>query len=153
MNQLIDQLLHELSQITIPTRSRANISFSRIRSITFGQVYHQFTYRIPQPSIFNSRFPKIWDLIQQLGKIIANNIPWTSVQLNHNVVCGPHIDKNNSGYSVIVSFGNYTGNNLVINEVEYNTNRNPLCFDGHQPHYNTPQLNGDKYSLTFFSLK
>lgn len=150
MDSIIDQLEAELSHITIPTRLRKNVSQDRIRSITFGQVYQPFHEQTPQPSVFNSKMPRIWELLQELGKLLP--IPWNAVQLNHNVVCGPHIDKNNQGNSVIISFGNYTGNDLVINGQIFNTKRNPLLFDGKNVHYNTPQVSGNKYSLVYFTV-
>lgn len=150
MEDLIEELEFELCNTSVPTNVRRNISLQRVRSITFGQVIHRGHGKGPQPSRFNAKLPKIWSLLQELGKIVAKDIPWKSIQLNHNVVCQAHTDGNNAGLSVVISFGKYTGNNIVIDNKEYNTFMNPVTFDGRDMHYNTPQLSGDKYSLVFF---
>ena len=54
--------------------------------------------------------------------------------------------------SLLVSFGEYTGCNIVVNEKKYDANCRPVVFNGalHE-HYNTDDLEGTKYSLVYFS--
>lgn len=150
MNRIIDQLEAELLRTNIPKMRRYNVSAETVRSITFGKVYQPFHKKVMKDAIYNNSMPRIWSLIQELGALLP--MKFTSVQLNHNVCCKPHIDGKNSGLSVIISFGTYTGNDLVVGDQIYNTNRTPTMFDGRQIHSNTPQLSGNKYSLVFFNI-
>lgn len=149
--QITDLLFKFLERIIVPLGyTRKNVSNVGIRSITFGKVRKLFKKIEDDDSIYNTKFPEIWNLIQFLGQIM--NIKFTSVQLNKNVVCLPHKDKNNEGDSVIISFGDYSGGCLVYNGKVYDTLR-PLIFDGRKEHYNTEITNGTKYSLVFFNIK
>lgn len=77
----------------------------------------------------------------------------TTIHVNNNVVCPRHLDPSNSGSSVIVSFGDYEGCDLVIEGYgTFNTNLKPILFNGAKLyHYNTPLISGNKYSLVFFN--
>jgi hypothetical protein len=100
---------------------------------------------------FSKKNPIIHDEIFRLGESICP-FRFTSVHLNHNTQCPPHFDSKNAGESVIVSFGDYEGCNLVVNGVEYNARHQPLTFNGScLLHYNTPLLSGNKYSLVFYN--
>jgi hypothetical protein len=51
-----------------------------------------------------------------------------------------------------VSFGEYEGCNIVIENKEYNTNCNPVIFNGAEmEHWNSDLIGGNKYSLVYFS--
>ena len=152
MNRILDLLLLELERITVPLNLKENISIEKVRSQTFGVVCPKYGKKIPKAAVSNTKYSRIYNLLLQLGNVIAFPIDWTSIQLNNNVVCKPHIDKNNKGLSVIVSFGDYSGNNLVISNKQFDTYKRPLLFDGSQVHYNTPQKAGCKYSLTYFTI-
>ena len=53
--------------------------------------------------------------------------------------------------SILLSFGDYTGCNIVINGDKYDANRQPIMFNGSLlEHYNSDDLVGNKYSLVFF---
>jgi hypothetical protein len=152
MEYYINHLLVELSQITVPLKERYNVNEEKVRSIAFGEITPRFGKKIPKLSKISEKYPEIWKLIWRLGEVIATDIDWTSVQLNHNVTCQPHVDKNNKGLSVIVSFGNYCGSNLVIDNREFDTYKNPVIFDGSLIHFNTQELEGNKYSLVYFTI-
>jgi len=96
--------------------------------------------------------PLIYDEVFRLGKLLCP-IPFSSVLINNNTVCGKHKDKNNAGKSMLVSIGDYTGCKIVIEGVEYDTNYTPIIFDGcmHE-HWNTDDLVGNKYSLVFYNI-
>ena len=53
---------------------------------------------------------------------------------------------------MLVSFGNYEGGNIVIEPYgELSAKYHPIIFNGSELyHYNTPILNGTKYSLVFY---
>ena len=102
---------------------------------------------LSRPSVINT---EIWEEILRIGDIITPFI-WTSCHLNNNVTCPPHKDDKNVGDSLLVSFGDYTGSNIVVNNVLYNAKNKPLLFNGAEnEHYNTDDLVGNKYSLIYY---
>lgn len=71
--------------------------------------------------------------------------------MNHNLVCPPHRDKANQSMSLLVSFGEYAGGEIVIDGIKHNSYHNPIQFDGATlEHWNEP-IQGNKYSLVYFS--
>jgi hypothetical protein len=97
-------------------------------------------------SLHSKKYPDVYDALKKMDI----PIPFTSIQINKNLVCPKHIDKNNIGLSYIISIGDYTGGELVINGIAYDT-RQGLVFDGSKEHYNNSII-GTKYSATFFTL-
>lgn len=152
-NKLIDDLYNELQKIVIKPLGKSNVRLNfkpTDRSVVFGLSKGRFTGNVGL-SVYTKKHPYIWELIQQIGDLLPDDFEYTSVFLNHNVVCNPHKDKNNVGKSILLSFGDYTGCNIVINGTEYNANRQPILFNGALlEHYNTNDLVGSKYSLVFF---
>ena len=103
--------------------------------------------------MYSLEYPNIYNEIVRIGKLICP-FEFSSIQMNKNLVCPIHTDRNNVGKSLLVSFGNYEGNNIVVDGQEYNTNCRPLIFNGAElQHENTPQISGTKYSLIFFDSK
>jgi len=149
---LINQLYEELQKVTIKKlgSSIRNGFQSSNRSVVFGISKERFT-RVVGLSASSKKYPHIWNLLQQVGNQLPSDFEYTSVFLNHNVVCGPHKDKNNVGKSILLSFGEYSGCNIVIDGDEYDANRQPVLFNGALlEHYNTDNLVGNKYSIVFF---
>lgn len=148
----VEELSKELEKINIPLMSskmgRARI-FGNHRSITLGYTKARISRKI-DISYYSKKYPKLYQLLLELGKKIG--FEFTTIHLNHNVVCPPHKDKHNNGFSCIVSIGDYKGGDLIINDISYNTFLHPLVFDGkNNTHYNTP-IEGNKYSFIFFNL-
>ena len=96
-----------------------------------------------------------YDLYEALMNFGKTFVPFefNAIQINHNLVCAKHKDKNNESLSVIISIGDYEGCNLVIEDHGiYDTNCHPLIFNGYDNvHYNTPLISGNKYSFVFFT--
>lgn len=148
----IKEIYEELEKINVPlmtTKMGRARQFGNHRSITLGYTKARISRKI-DISYYSKKYPKLYELLLQLGHKIG--FEFTSIHLNHNVVCPPHKDKNNTGLSCIVSIGNYSGGKLFINDIEYDTYLQPLVFDGaNNTHYNTP-IEGNKYSFVFFNL-
>jgi hypothetical protein len=101
-------------------------------------------------SMMSKKYPEVYNALKKLGDSIVP-FNWNGIQINKNGVCNPHKDKNNIGLSLIVSVGNFTGGELIINDIEYDTYLKPLLFDGkNNIHYNNKIISGTKYSITFF---
>lgn len=145
-------LLSLLSKITIPKKSltsnRRNFP-PRHRAITLGIVRGRFN-GITQLSFYSKKYPELYAEICRIGNLICP-FEFKAIQLNHNVVCPPHTDSKNASRSILISFGDYTGCNIVIGDKVYDAKYTPIEFDGRElVHYNTDDLIGNKYSLVFF---
>jgi hypothetical protein len=148
---ICQELYKELQKITIPIKqNRSNRrGFPKHRATTFGISRARYSGKIGS-SWATLRWPHIWKLIQKLGNYL--HFEFTSVQLNHNVTCPPHKDTNNVCNSFLISFGKYTGGEIVINGETKNAYHNPIIFNGYElEHYNLPH-DGEKYSLIFFNM-
>lgn len=125
--------------------------FGRHRSMTFGLTRHRFKGKELQTSWATNKYPEIHDEIFRIGRAYCPH-EFTSVHLNHNVVCPPHMDSNNNGCSTVISFGDYEGGILIVEGNKYNAFCRPITFDGNKLiHWNSPNLVGNKYSLVFFN--
>ena len=142
-----------LKNIIVQKKSSTNNrrGFPPHRSITFGLTRGRFNGK-KELSYFSKKYPEIYQEIIKIGKKWCP-IEFTSIHLNHNLVCPKHKDSKNVGESCLVSFGEYTGCNIVINDVVYDAKYNPIVFNGAElEHYNTNDLHGNKYSLVFFKM-
>ena len=158
----IKELLCLLYNTTIPVssvykngaRGRARM-FGRHRAMTLGITRGRFNGKYGL-SYYSKKYKVLYDAIVNFGKTL--NFDFNSIQVNHNVVCSKHLDSKNIGNSLLVSFGDYEGCNLIIENnggsKEFNTNCSPIIFDGTKlEHYNTPLISGNKYSLVFYKTK
>jgi len=143
-----------LNQIKIPM---TNINTNRRhfpyhKRMCFGLSRGRFTgvVGLSRDSI---RYPEIFDEVTKIGdKYVPFN--YTSVHLNYNVICPVHRDDKNNGKSVLVSFGEYSGCNIVIEGNTYDARHRPIMFNGSLlEHWNTPDLQGNKYSLVYYINK
>lgn len=146
-------LWDELEKIQIPAQAGSSgraASFGKHRACTFGVIKPRGKkeYTLTAAS---RRWPKITKMIYDLGKKICK-VPFTSVHCNVNVCCPPHYDPVNSKDSTIISFGNYEGLLLEIENLGvFDVFCKPLQFNGAlHKHWNTPYVSGKKYSLVYF---
>jgi hypothetical protein len=131
--------------------------FGDHRSALLGYVYPRFKPRSdgPKLSAFSIKHPQLYECLIKISKKYFPEHKWTSIQLNHNVVCTPHTDKHNNGKSIIFSVGDYIGCNLMIETtegIEEIDIRNKITsFEGARyKHWNTPLISGEKYSFVFY---
>lgn len=154
-----DNLLGILSKIKIPTRASNSVGRSAFihahRACAIGDAFH-FTKKTINLSRMSRKYPALHDEVMRIGHLICDPVghTFTSVYLNNNCISSPHKDKNNYGDLIIVSFGDYTGCSLVIENENADARHQPIKFDGTtQTHWNTPDLEGNKYGLVFYSHK
>ena len=94
---------------------------------------------------------------QLLRKAIAAVAPeWhggdTAVTINKNVVCQPHVGKNNADYSYICFLGDFDGGDLLFEDGRVIKER----YAWHRTdanntlHWNTPITRGTKYSIVLY---
>jgi hypothetical protein len=102
-------------------------------------------------SLDSKKHPEIYQEIMRIGKEIVP-FEFNSVQVNRNLQCPPHKDSRNVGDSVLVSFGDYDGGEIMVEGKKYNAYHSPVMFNGAElEHWNMP-INGDKFSLVFFIM-
>lgn len=128
------------------TRPKASTGYGR--SSGFGFIRkRRFA---PAPSKMNKKWPELWALLKEFGATIG--LPYDGVQVNVDCVCGQHRDKTNVGDSYLISGGEYTGGELMVENVEYDCRYAPLIFNGFEmTHWNKPILTGHKWTLVYFS--
>jgi hypothetical protein len=125
--------------------------FGTHRAVTFGMVRTRSGTDVAL-SKASRRFPDMYEALFALGDELAPDFDFTSVHVNKNVVCPPHKDSNNVGPSMLVSFGPYTGCEVVVEGTQYDTRHTPHIFDGSAlEHWNVPTLQGTKYSLVYYT--
>jgi hypothetical protein len=132
--------------------------FGPHRACLLGYTYPRFKPRSngPQLSLFSKKHPELYECLLNISKKYFPEHNWKTIQLNHNVVCTPHIDKYNNGKSIIFSVGDYTGCNLMIETTEgieeLDTRNKITSFEGARyRHWNTPLISGTKFSFVFYA--
>lgn len=148
--ELVD-LYNMLEEITIPHATYRR-GFPKHRAVCFGITKKRYT-QIVELSSSSLKYPEIYQEILRIGKMICP-FEFTSIHVNNNVTSPPHKDENNTSKSVLLSFGDYTGGNIMIEGKVYDANCTPIMFNGGiLEHCNTPDLEGTKYSLVFYCIK
>ena len=148
-----DKLYEMLNKIKMYKREYGNKSNNRLDfpshyGAIFGISKHRY-YKIESLSYYSKKYPEIYEEMKRIGDLIVP-FPWKSIQVNRNLVCTKHRDKKNTSQSILVSFGEYTGGEIVIEGIQYNAYHTPIQFDGTKlEHWNNP-IQGNKYSLVFF---
>jgi len=148
--ELFAPLYEALQKITIPIKkgTTSRRGFGEHRATTFGLVRQRKSGKTAI-SYATKKHPLIWKLLQELGA--ALNYDYSSVHLNHNVVCPKHKDSKNASFTLLISFGDYEGGNIVVEGKEYDARHTPIIFNGaYLTHWNTPLVSGNKYSLVFY---
>jgi hypothetical protein len=154
------ELYDELEKIRIPYTtvggSGHRHGFPRHQKMTFGLVRPRKMSGL-HLSAASKRYPHIYTLLREIGDAICP-FNYSSIHINRNVVCPPHYDSSNVSESCIVSFGDYEGGELVIEDPQTgechtcDTLYNPVIFNGaKEKHWNNPILAGTKYSLVFYT--
>jgi len=149
-----DELYKLLNKISIGYKNGENNrrGFPKHRAQVFGYTRQRLTGKFGLSS-YTLKHPEIYQEMLKIGNKHCP-IPFNSIHLNHKVTCPKHKDSNNVGESVLLSFGEYTGGNIVIEGKTYDAKYRPILFDGGKlEHWNTPDLEGNKYSLVFFTTK
>jgi hypothetical protein len=158
-NEYFENISNILKSITIPKLQKNKVNSVRLalpdnsRSVTMGMILKRIGRKF-ELSAFTLKYPQLYEELKILIHNINPNFQYTSIQVNHNVTCNRHRDKGNIGKSIIISTGDYTGCNFVIENDVYNTYHQPISFDGSKLlHWNTNDLVGNKYSFVFYNSK
>jgi len=126
----------------------------------YGKIYEGRFTKCWNMSAHCQKHPRVWKALKHLQKKIRRANPeylfparFQAIQVNRNVECGKHKDKNNMGESLIVSIGKYTGGLLCVGSGKFQLRRQPALFNGAEnEHWNTPS-DGLKFSIIYYNSK
>jgi hypothetical protein len=135
-------------------KDRSKTPAGKGRSVLLGYAPY-FKNRLTN---FTKEHPDIYEELMELGRKYAD-FPVTQIMLNKNYQTQKHKDSMNVGKSIIFSFGDYTGGELIMEDDQgkphvLKTHMNTVEMDGSKHfHWNKPITSGTKYSVIFFRIK
>jgi hypothetical protein len=160
---ILKEIYDELEEITLPSSFRnkggqghqirtGTVSQKGARQTSFGVTYFQGKYR---KSNSTKKYPYIMPLFKKFMKSHYPSFKFKSVYVNKNTISKKHLDSKNTGESLLVGFGIYTGGKTVIyindKPKKFQIKLNSLIFNGSEIlHYSEP-FKGTRYSLVFLS--
>lgn len=107
--------------------------------------------------------PELGEIFEEFRDLYFPYFEYKNIQINKNYHCNPHFDACNSGESILVCLGEYTGGlTCYYDEDEpkkYNRIKKidariePLLLDGSKHLHWTEPFKGQRYSLVYFSGK
>ena len=127
--QVFSKLYDSLKTITIHFRTGKSTrwGFPKHRAMVFGLTRERYTGVIGL-SVNSYNYEKVFDEILKVADEIGlKDTDFTSIYLNHNVTCPRHMDKGNKGLSTVISFGDYDGGKLVIENEIYDAKLLQFC--------------------------
>ena len=150
------QVLEALRETSFPKGRRENVSDpgEETRAFALGTVPYRASgnqgYRLRGPSKYNKRFPTLYRLIRKWVAQCHPDFHYTTIQVNKNLKCRPHVDQYNKGESLLIALGDFTGGELVVEGREHKVRHRWVRFDGRCEHWTKP-FEGERYSLVFFN--
>lgn len=153
----MDLILKQLQSIKFNNRVRKNISPDAYDYLLFGK-NHSLS-KGKRVSVNNTKFPKLFELLQKIIKDHDKDFHYTGIIVNKNKKCNIHKDKGNIFKSYIIGLGNYEGGELMIENhrtgdiSKYNIKNKWLKFDGCKNYHWTNKFKGERYSIVYFTNK
>lgn len=109
----------------------------------------------PDASRQNWLRPKLYHTLLEFGAKFVP-IQFNAITVNMNYRAEPHRDKNNSGDSFLVAFGDYTGGELQIHEGDlsgvHNIRHKPIQTDFAKVLHSVMPFEGERFSLVFYQF-
>jgi hypothetical protein len=110
-----------------------------------------------QDSVNTKKYPHILPLFKNFIDLHIPNFTFSTVYVNKNTVAKQHLDKKNSGESLLVGFYDYIGGETVLHnigetgdKVKFNIQESSIIFDGSKIVHSSEPFTGTRYSLVFF---
>jgi len=101
----------------------------------------------------------LWQLLQNFAEKHMPDFHYDAVTVNDNYLSAPHKDKNNEGESMTVTFGDFTGGELMIQDgsgnqsVAIDTRHRLTAFNGATTLHWTAPFEGRRFCLVFYRVK
>jgi hypothetical protein len=121
------------------------------RSVAFGIV----SKRSMPPDLSRSNWnrPYLAFLLEKYGRTLID-FEYTSITVNQNYKSAPHRDKGNEGPTYIIAFGNFTGGELRVENMEnQDIQSSGFIFNGATQLHSTCDWIGERFSLVFYKAK
>jgi len=161
--EILNKLYKEFEKIHIPTTYRdkgrapyhslktgANIQ-KNARQTSFGIINYRGNQTI---SSNTKKYPHIYPLLKKFIKSHNHKFKFKTVYINRNVICKKHIDSKNTGRSLLIGLGPYTGGKTTLylgnKSVSFNIKSSSLVFNGSEIYHQSEPFLGTRYSLVFF---
>ena len=163
---ILKDIYDELEDIKITLSYRSNTKYAQghpvrtgaisqkgARQTSFGLTYHQGEWR---KSLSTIKYPYMMPLFKEFMRSHYPEFKFKSVYVNKNIQCKKHLDSKNTGESLLVGCGPYTGGKTVVyntegkNPKKFNIKTSSLIFNGSELLHNSEPFKGTRYSLVFF---
>lgn len=123
------------------------------RQTVFGMTYYR---GLLQASSYSKKYPHVMTLFKEFIDSHYRDFEFKSVYVNRNTVCKKHLDSKNTGTSLLVGLGSYTGGETILYnkdgvESKFNINTHSLIFNGSKIPHSSEPFEGTRYSLVFFN--
>lgn len=123
------------------------------RQTVFGMTYYRGSFQV---SSYSKKYPHVMTLFKDFVKSHNPGFEFKSVYVNRNTVCKKHFDSKNTGISLLVGLGPYTGGETVLYNKDdipekFNINTHSLVFNGSKIPHSSEPFEGTRYSLIFFN--
>jgi len=106
----------------------------------------------------SQQYPEVYEELLKIGNFIKpDGFEFNAIHVNRNVTCPRHKDSRNQGFSLLVSFGEYSDSKICVKfsdkeHARLNTRHRPVYFNGEMlEHWNEGEIKGTKYSLVFYT--
>ena len=150
---VFDPLITELTRKRIPVNYERRQAGSG-RSQAFG-IIRRWSYR---PHLARNTWmrPTLWQLLKDFAAVHVP-IEWDGVTVNDDYKSEEHTDKGNEGLSFTVSFGDFTGGELLIRGEggtfdRLDTRHKGYLFNGSQQAHRTGDWTGRRFCLVFYRI-
>ena len=123
------------------------------RQTVFEMTYYRGSF---QASSYSKKYPHVMTLFKDFIDSHNKGFEFKSVYVNRNTVCKKHLDSKNTGTSLLVGLGSYTGGETILYNKDdipekFNINTHSLVFDGSKIPHSSETFTGTRYSLVFFN--
>jgi hypothetical protein len=163
---ILDEIYDELEEITIPTTYSSKgvkghhhavktgvTSQKGARQTSFGVTTYRGKKKKSKSTI---KYPYMMPLFKEFMKYHYPKFKFKSVYVNRNTVAKKHMDSKNTGESLLVGFGPYTGGKTVLynqngKEKKFSIKSHSLIFNGSEIEHRSETFKGTRYSLVFFN--
>ena len=124
------------------------------RQTSFGITYYRGNKQKSKSTI---KYPYFMILFKKFMNSHYPEFKFKTVFVNKNTICKEHLDSNNTGESLLVGFGSYTGGKTVLytgknfdKPKKFHIKTFSLIFNGSEIPHESESFNGTRYSLVFF---
>ena len=144
-----------LDQLPIKTNyQRKNVSDGGCFSTNMGLIHRRYKTGVCLSKI-TTEYPATYDALVSFCQSNNPGFEFTTITINRNFQCKPHVDKMNHGLSRIIGLGDYRGGQLRIHHpngtyTDHDIKNQWLEFDGKQLHETLP-FTGNRYTLIYFT--